>query len=95
MSLTLRPTVPPVPLAAPPAAVRQPLPLPEAMDKLLQIATCLAELHAANVRVQDLKPGNILLDEEGKLVLADFGLASLIIKTIQTVASSAGAPGEA
>ena len=79
-----------LPLAAAPDAVRQPLPLPEAMDMLVQIATNLAELHAANVRVQDLKPGNILMDEEGKLVLADFGLATLIVKTIQTIASSPG-----
>ena len=79
-----------LPLDAPPDAVRQPLPLPEAMDMLVQIATNLAELHAANVRVQDLKPGNILMDEEGKLVLADFGLATLIVKTIQTIASSPG-----
>ena len=79
-----------LPLDAPPDAVRQPLPLPEAMRMLEQIATNLAELHAANVRVQDLKPGNILMDEEGKLVLADFGLATLIVKTIQTIASSPG-----
>ena len=79
-----------VPLDAPPDAVRQPLPLPEAMAMLVQIATNLAEVHAANVRVQDLKPGNILMDENGKLFLADFGLASLIVKTIQTIASSPG-----
>ena len=40
------------------------LPTAEVMAILVAIAANLAELHAANVRVQDLKPGNILMDDE-------------------------------
>jgi len=79
-----------VPLDAPRGTPRQPLPQETALPMLLQIAENVAQLHAANVRVQDLKPANILMDEEGGLYLADFGLAALIVKTITTVQSSMG-----
>jgi hypothetical protein len=38
----------------------------------------LEELHAAGVVVLDLKPANVLLADQGRAVLADFGLARVM-----------------
>lgn len=47
----------------------------EAIDIVLEMADALAEAHAHEIYHRDVKPGNILLDENGKGYLADFGLA--------------------
>ena len=80
-----------LPLDAPLNSVRPPLPVGEAMLMLVQIAGNIRELHAANIRMQDLKPGNLLIDGKGDIFLSDFGLAHLIVQTMpQTAATSGG-----
>jgi hypothetical protein len=54
-----------------------PLSLPDALVLGLHVARALEGLHAADIRMQDLKPGNILFDKEGVPVLTDFGVAAI------------------
>ena len=46
---------------------------------VMTISTCLvdavAAVHAAGLVHRDIKPGNVLLSEQGTCVLSDFGLA--------------------
>ncbi len=47
----------------------------EAAELVARVADALAFAHAAGVIHRDVKPSNILLDEQGRPHLADFGLA--------------------
>lgn len=47
----------------------------DAVDYLQQIASALAEIHKVGILHRDLKPGNIMLRDDGNIVLIDFGLA--------------------
>ncbi|MFO0966762.1 MAG: serine/threonine-protein kinase [Gemmataceae bacterium] len=62
------------------AAVLERGPLePEVAARLLAaVARAVAYLHGAGVIHRDLKPGNILLDGEGRPYVTDFGLAKLL-----------------
>ena len=54
-----------------------PLPLREALSFFRQIAEALAFVHAKGIRHCDLKPGNVLLNQHGQPLIADFGQAHL------------------
>ncbi|HWB14644.1 MAG TPA: serine/threonine protein kinase [Pirellulales bacterium] len=58
--------------------IRQgPLPVPEAVRLFREIATGLVQAHGRGVLHCDLKPSNIMLDEDGRPRLADFGQSRL------------------
>jgi serine/threonine-protein kinase len=55
-----------------------PLPAIRALDMLAQILAGLSAAHRAGILHRDLKPDNVLLADDGRVKLGDFGLARAI-----------------
>lgn len=54
------------------------MPLPLAIQLVLEIADALAYAHEQGMVHRDIKPGNIMLDAGGHAVLTDFGIAKIM-----------------
>jgi tRNA A-37 threonylcarbamoyl transferase component Bud32 len=52
-----------------------PLPIPEAIERMVEALAGLAAAHAAGIIHRDVKPPNLLLGADGRAVVADFGIA--------------------
>jgi tRNA A-37 threonylcarbamoyl transferase component Bud32 len=55
--------------------MKQPMPWQEALGYLRQMAAALGALHAVGVLHRDVKPGNLLMRDDGSVAFIDFGLA--------------------
>ncbi|HKN90276.1 MAG TPA: protein kinase, partial [Acidimicrobiia bacterium] len=55
-----------------------PLPVEQAIDVAAQVAGALDYAHRTGIIHRDVKPGNILLCEDGRAKVADFGIAKAL-----------------
>jgi len=55
-----------------------PLPVADVVCILAEVAGALDHAHARGIIHRDIKPGNILFDDRGSALLADFGIARLM-----------------
>lgn len=69
-------------------------PLPEkvARSYFQQLIDALAYMHSKNAVHRDLKPENLLLDSEGKLKIADFGLSIMASSSNDMLKTRCGTP---
>jgi serine/threonine protein kinase len=71
----------------------EPLPLDAAIAVVEQVAAALDHAHKRKLVHRDVKPANILFDDEGHAVLVDFGLVkSLAESGLTTEGTSLGTP---
>jgi serine/threonine protein kinase len=68
---------------------RAPLPLREALEVAVQVASALTAAHEAGIVHRDIKPENIMLRRDGYVKVLDFGLAKLIEPLRSEVAAGA------
>jgi tRNA A-37 threonylcarbamoyl transferase component Bud32 len=66
-----------------------PIPVAEALSIFEQVANALAAVHSIGVLHRDLKPGNVMLRNDGTVALIDFGVAKEISQN--TAMTAAGA----
>ena len=69
---------------------RGPLPYDESLNIFIQVAQGLLAAHDKNIIHRDIKPGNIIITNEGEVKIVDFGLATLASEKITESFSTKG-----
>ncbi|MGW3951826.1 protein kinase domain-containing protein [Streptomyces sp. NPDC004752] len=69
--------------------------LARVLDLAVQVAWGLEHAHARGVVHQDVKPANVLLDDDGTAKITDFGLAVARTRTLPTAPATAARDGGA
>jgi serine/threonine protein kinase len=59
------------------------LPVPQVRHILREAALALGHAHRRHIVHRDVKPANIMLDEDGRVVLTDFGISKAVKATTQ------------
>ncbi|GAB9469048.1 Agc/akt protein kinase [Globisporangium polare] len=57
-----------------------------------QIVLALCHLHACDIVYRDLKPDNVMIDDEGNVALIDFGLSKTSVSQLSGARTMAGSP---
>ena len=70
---------------------RGPLPVPAAVDAILQIIAGLEAAQAIGILHRDIKPGNCFEDTDGTIKIGDFGLSISSAARAETSVTAAGA----
>ncbi len=74
-------------------AERSYLPVDEAMPMARQILSALEYAHQRKLLHRDIKPGNILVNDDGLVKVVDFGLAKRLVDSAFTSQTSTVTPG--
>lgn len=69
------------------------MPLDESVRIAMEVGDALAYAHGRGMVHRDIKPGNIMLDEQGHAVLTDFGIAKILSgPTVTATGAMIGTP---
>jgi hypothetical protein len=69
------------------------LPVEEGLNIARQVLSALDYAHQRKLLHRDIKPGNILLDDNGRVKVVDFGLAKRLVDSAFTSQTTTGMPG--
>lgn len=72
--------------------IKIPLELERTRFYAAQIVLALSHLHACDIVYRDLKPDNVMIDEDGNVALVDFGLSKTNVKELTGARTMAGSP---
>lgn len=72
--------------------LKEALPAQEALRIAMEVAQALSIIHMAGVVHRDLKPGNIMLRNDGTVALIDFGISRSALLKNQDVSAITGTP---
>jgi serine/threonine-protein kinase len=59
-------------------AARGPLPIPQVRHILREAALALGHAHRRRIVHRDVKPANIMVDDDGRVILTDFGISKAV-----------------